>query len=157
MCGSCMGSCDFLWHYQLHTAPMRVDGSSDTSSVEVTKERRDGNGIDTDTSTGTSTSIGAGGSCELARRKAVLNQTASSSDRKVAAGFLDNNWRSQLCTCSVCMVRNATSTYTDLQVGCHEFFSHMRNRLIQNRQFEWVSCACMDFFVTTDLQIGVHC
>ena len=21
--------------------------------------------------------------------------------------------------------------YTDLQVGCHEFFSHMRNRLIQ--------------------------
>ena len=36
-----------------------------------------------------------------------------------------------------------------------QIFPHMRNKPIQNRGFEWVSCACVKIFVSTNLKSSV--
>ena len=48
-----------------------------------------------------------------------------------------------------------TSRYCGFQVACHKKTSHMRNRPIQNVDFELVYCACVEKFVTSNLKTAV--
>ena len=125
-----MKSHDFLYYYCLHTTPtpvtMETKPSSAESPLEVTNvsetstkvEQTDTNESDSKTgmeNVGTNDSETCSkqeneegsSSCELSRRKALhlAHQSAAPSSEGKGAGYFDKDWRSQLCICSTCKVK----------------------------------------------------
>lgn len=107
-CDTCMESHDFLYSYQLHTTPTQVTSTNITPSpVEVSDVSNSGTGMEKTDITGSNSSSKTNGSdttscCELSRRKALVDQSVVGKQR--AAGYFDEDWRSQLCSCPTCKV-----------------------------------------------------
>ncbi len=110
-CDACMKSHDFLSAYQLRTNPVTITKEENGAAVSVTdtpptttceastsSAETKSDSFKTDDKDGSSVNV-----CELVRRQRLLSN-CEGGDRKREAGFFEENWRSQLCTCDLCMV-----------------------------------------------------
>ena len=111
-CDTCMKSHDFLSTYQLRTNPVTITKEENGAAVNVTDTpptttcetgtssaaETKSDSFKSDDKDGTGINV-----CELVRRRRLLSN-CEGGDRKTEAGFFEENWRSQLCTCDSCKV-----------------------------------------------------
>ncbi|XP_064403626.1 putative E3 ubiquitin-protein ligase UBR7 [Halichondria panicea] len=109
-CDTCMKSHDFLSTYQLRTNPVTITKEENGAAVNVTDTpptttcetgtssaaETKSDSFKSDDKDGTGINV-----CELVRRRRLLSN-CEGGDRKTEAGFFEENWRSQLCTCDSC-------------------------------------------------------
>ena len=126
-----MTSHDFLMTYQLRTTPMRMVEVESEDGVDVTgstspnrsstsdktdnqDSKLDGVPVDTQTKDTKCVPDQLSVSCKLVRRRVLLSNCevgdfggacGSGDGVKRQAGFFEEGWRSKLCTCVSCKVR----------------------------------------------------
>jgi hypothetical protein len=104
-----MGSCDFLRFYQQWTTPTKIVKENENSALDVTNGSVSGSNVPDKNSNSEAGPVSgdeasASSDCELSRRHKMLSQSGPANSLR-GAGYFDKKWRSQLCRCSTCKVR----------------------------------------------------